>query len=56
MYDYTLLLWDGLGFFGFDDTKLERIKGKPVKFTDKCTSMKWVLMTLISLVVLIFIV
>lgn len=25
--DYLLLLWDGLGFFGFDDTKLGRLTG-----------------------------
>jgi len=30
-----LLLWDGLGFFGFDETKLDRLKGKPVTFFTK---------------------
>lgn len=50
------MLWDGLGFFGFDDTKLSRVKGNPVKFTDKCTSKTWIITTLITFVVGIYIV
>ena len=38
MYDYSLMVWDGLGFFGFDEAKLDRYRGKPVTFWNKCKS------------------
>ena len=38
--EYMLMMWDGLGFFGFSDTKLPRLKGKKVTW---CTPFKsWV--------------
>ena len=40
IYSYCLMMWDGLTFFDFDETKLNRLRGnkKEVKFTDKFTS------------------
>ena len=39
VYDSCLMIWDGLPFFGFDETKLARLsKNGKYKFTDKCTS------------------
>ena len=29
---YSLMWWDGLGFFGFATSKLGRLKGEPVTF------------------------
>ena len=48
-----LFIWDGLGFFGFDDTKLARLKGKPVTFMVKFTSIRWVVLTFVTSVALI---
>jgi len=56
LYDYLLLLWDGLGFFGFDETKLGRLEGKPVTFLTKFKSKRWVIISLISIVVVLVVV
>ena len=45
--NYTYLLWDGLGFFGFDDNKLERLKGKNPKWYDRFSNKRWVVSNLI---------
>jgi len=42
---YSLQLWDGLGFFGFDDTKLDRLIGKPLDFLTKLSSVRWFILT-----------
>lgn len=55
-YEYNLMLWDGLGFFGFDDTKLERLNGVPVTFFSKFSSYKWVIMTTTAWVVILIVV
>ena len=36
--EIALIMWDGLGFFGFDDRKIPRLEGKPVRYRDKFTS------------------
>ena len=49
-YDSALMIWDGLPFFGFDETKLARLtKNGKYAFTDKCTSIQWILGTIASL-------
>jgi Na+/H+ antiporter NhaC len=48
--------WDGLVFFGFDDTKLARLNGAPVSFTDKFKNKKWLIMTFTSLFVVSFVI
>jgi hypothetical protein len=45
-----LLIWDGLGFFGFDDTKLARLKGVPVTFLSKFSSFRWIILSASSFV------
>ena len=48
------MIWDGLGFFGFDDTKLARLnKNGQYAFTDKCTSFKWLAKTILAMVIII---
>ena len=49
--EYLLLMWDGLGFFGFDDTKIERLRGKKVTFWTPFTSKKQTLVLLVSIIV-----
>lgn len=51
-----LFIWDGLAFFGFDDTKLARLKGKPVDFCSKLTSIRWIILNLFISVVLIIVI
>ena len=43
---YVYLLWDGLGFFGFDDNKLERVKGKEPRWYDRFVNKRWILFNL----------
>jgi hypothetical protein len=39
---YTLILWDGSGFFGLKTYKLDRIRGKTVGFLTKCMDCEFV--------------
>ena len=48
-----LQVWDGLTFFGFDDTKLDRLRGRPLDFLTKFTSIKWIVMTFASLIAIL---
>jgi hypothetical protein len=51
------MLWDGLPFFGFDDTKLARLnKNGQYGFLEKCTSFKWMVATFGSMAVVIAII
>ena len=45
------MLWDGLDFFGFDDTKLARLNGAKTSYLDKFKNKKWILMTMIVIVI-----
>ena len=56
LYDYSLMVWDGLGFFGFDDTKLDRLRGKKVTFFTKFKSVKWSVATLMTLTAVLYVV
>ena len=49
--DYIFMWWDGLLFFAFDDTKLARLEGQATKFTDKFKNKKWLITTIIGLVI-----
>ena len=51
-----LLIWDGLGFFGFDDTKLARLKGKQVDFLTKFTSLRWIILTFLGSVLILLVI
>ena len=37
------MLWDGLGFFGFDETKLARLNGSKTSYLDKFRSKHWLM-------------
>jgi hypothetical protein len=52
---YLFILWDGLGFFGFDDAKLERIRRKPAGWFDKFKSFKRMILLILGLIVLIYV-
>ena len=51
-----LMMWDGLGFFGFDDTKLPRLKGKKITFCTPFKSWKNTPFLIIGLTVMAFII
>jgi hypothetical protein len=53
---YLFLLWDGLGFFGFDDNKLNRLKGIPPKWHDRFMNKRWVLFNLTSISIVLIII
>ena len=55
IYEYSLLLWDGFAFFGFDDTKLGRIKGAKVTFTEKFKSKRWMTFTFSGMIVILIV-
>ena len=40
-------------FFGFDDTKLERFRGKPLHFFTKCSSATWIIFAIITIVFIV---
>ena len=54
---FLYIQWDGLNFFGFDDTKLARLKpgAKPPTVLFKFTSVRWNIITFGSLIGAIFI-
>jgi hypothetical protein len=54
-YDYLLMVWDGLGFFGLDDTKLARLRGEKVTFKTKFFSRRWVMASCISVLAVFYI-
>ena len=39
---YLFLIWDGLGFFGYDNHKLNRLKGIKPKWYDKFLNPYWI--------------
>ena len=49
-------MWDGLGFFGFSDTKLPRLRGKEVTWWTPLLSMKTTPLMIISFSVAAFII
>ena len=55
MHYYALQVWDGLGFFGFDETKLDRLKGRKLTFLTKLYSGKWIVLNLMTLVIIILV-
>ena len=52
---YIYLLWDGLGFFGFSDTKLNRLKGIKPRWYDRFLSKRWVAFNITSLVLVTYV-
>ena len=53
--NYTFLLWDGIGFFGFDDNKLNRLKGQSVKWSDRFKNKRWIIFNLMAFILITFI-
>ena len=55
MKDYIWMWWDGLIFFGYDDTKLPRLNGAKTSFTDKFRNKKWLMITFTSVMVILYV-
>ena len=53
--EYLFFLWDGLGFFGFDDNKLERLYGKKPRWFDPFFNKRWMLSQLTMLAIIAYI-
>ena len=53
--NYIFLIWDGLGFFGFDDNKLKRLTGKKPLWHDRFFNKRYVASQFILAVVLGFV-
>ena len=53
---YALLMWDGLGFFGFSDTKLDRLKGKKVNWCTPILSWKTTPLLIIGIIAGLYII
>lgn len=56
LYGYTLMLWDGLGFFGTDHMKLGRLRGEKVNFCTPFKSPRTLLLGLAGLILAIVII
>ena len=50
------MMWDGLGFFGFSDTKLGRLRGKKVNWCTPFLSWKNTPLLIIGLTVMMVII
>ena len=55
-YAYSLLLWDGLGFFGFATSKLGRLRGEKVTFLTQLQDVRFVILNLAMIVTAVVIV
>ena len=55
IFEYINVLFDGLAFFGFDEVKLNRLKGIPPKWTDRFFTKEWLLRNLILFSIFVFI-
>ena len=49
------MLWDGLEFFGFDDTKLERLNGAETSYFDKFKNKKWLGVTMVTMIIAVYV-
>ena len=56
MYQFTLMLWDGLGFFGTNHTKLGRLKGEKVNFMTRFKSPNILIMSLVGTILTLYII
>ena len=53
--NYIFFLWDGLGFFGFDGNKLDRLKGIKPRWYDPFFNKGWILNKLIILAIMVYV-
>lgn len=42
LWEYALMVWDGISFFGYDQTSLDGLKGKQPSFKNKFQHCSWV--------------
>ena len=52
---YCKLIFDGLGFFDFDELKLNRLKGVKPSWTDKFKNTKWVFKNLVYILMIAYV-
>ena len=46
-------MWDGLGFFGFDQHKLDRLRGVKVKWYDRFKNQKWLVFNAVAAIIVL---
>jgi hypothetical protein len=51
--EFIFLTWDGMGFFGHDGNKIDRMKNKPVSWKDPFFNRRWLLFKAIFVFLLI---
>ena len=54
--EYIWMLWDGLTFFGFDDTKLARLNGVPTSYLDKFKNKKWLSTSILGVTIVTYVI
>ena len=52
MFDF----WDGLVFFGFDESKLNRLRGQRARWYDRLKNKKWVFNNIIIIIFFIYVI
>lgn len=56
LYGYSLMVWDGLGYFGTDHTKLGRLEGEKVTFWTPFKSYKVMILSTIGFIVATYVI
>ena len=56
VYGLSLMLWDGLGFFGTDHMKLGRLEGEKVNFMTPFKSPRTLILYFLGLALMIYII
>ena len=51
----SYLVWDGLGFFGYDDNKLERVRGTKPRWFDRFLNVRYVLFQVVFVAVIVYV-
>lgn len=56
LYGYSLMVWDGLGFFGTDHTKLGRLKGVKVNFCTPFKNYRLLVLSILGFVIVMIVI
>jgi hypothetical protein len=53
--EILFLFWDGFGFFGFDDNKLNRLKGQAPRWYDPFCNWRWMIGNIVAVGIVAYI-
>jgi hypothetical protein len=53
--EILFLFWDGFGFFGVDDNKLNRLKGIPPRWYDPFFNWRWMIGNVVAVSIVFYI-